>query len=54
MVKAKMFIDYDGTLIDSLSPFCAVYNELFINYYDFIPADPDKVTTWTAQEQIPL
>ena len=54
MTKAKMFIDYDGTLIDSISPFCAIYNELYMNHPDFIPADPDKVTTWNAKEQIPL
>ena len=54
MTKAKMFIDYDGTLIDSIFPFCATYNELYTDRPNFAPADPDAVTTWNAKEQIPL
>lgn len=53
-MKRKIFIDIDGCLLDSISSFCNVYNELYINHPDFIPANPDLVKTWEASEQIPL
>ena len=50
----KIFVDFDNTIIDSMFPFCATYNELYCGHPNFVPADPDLVTTWNAAEQIPL
>jgi len=54
MIKAKMFVDMDSTIINSIQAFCDTYNELYISHSSFIPADPDAVITWNAKEQIPL
>lgn len=54
MNKQKLFLDYDGCLIDSITPFCKTYNDLYCSEETFVPAVPSKVSSWNAKEQIPL
>jgi 5'(3')-deoxyribonucleotidase len=54
MYKTKLFLDYDGVIVDSISAICKVYNTLYQHHPNFIPANPNKVETWSMKEIIPL
>jgi len=49
-----MFLDGDGTIFDSPKAFCKVYNHLYKNYNDFIPANPDLLNSWDFHDICPL
>ena len=53
-MKPKLFLDYDSVIVDSVTAFTDVYNELYINEKGFIPADPDKNKHWDFREICPL
>ena len=54
MNKIKLFLDMDSVIIDSVTAYTDVYNELYINEKDFIPADPSKNKYWNFNEVCPL
>jgi len=54
MSKTKLFIDVDGTIIDSIKAFCDTYNELFKNHPNFKKAQWWEVETWNFSDQCPL
>ena len=53
-MKPKFFLDYDATLVDSLSAICEVYNNIFQHHPEFNEAIPENVTTWNMKEVVPL
>ena len=54
MSKRKLFIDFDSTIVDSISAFCDSYNKLYRDHPRFIPATPCKVEKWNFKDQCPL
>lgn len=54
MHKRKLFIDYDGTIIDTIDAFCSVYNELYCNHPYFKTAESDLVNQYNMKDQCPL
>ncbi len=53
-MKGKLFLDFDGTIIDTISSFCLVYNELYCNHPQFKTAEADKVNVYNFSDQCPL
>ena len=53
-MKQKLFLDMDSVIIDSVTAYCDVYNELYINEKGFAPANPDKNKYWDFHEICPL
>lgn len=46
----KFYIDFDGTIVDTISRICDIYNEDY-SYYDFYePVRPEDVQTWDFDE----
>jgi len=54
MNKKNLFIDMDGTLIDSITACCEVYNDFFQHNSTFVEAKPENVRTWNMKEVFPL
>ena len=50
----KLFIDFDGTLTDSVKKICEMYNFDYKNHPDFIPAKDYLVNAWNFSDQCPL
>ncbi len=53
-LKQKFFIDFDLTIVDSISAFCSTYNFYYKNYPEFQPADPSKITSYDFRCICPL
>jgi len=49
MNKETIILDFDCTIVDSISAYCKVYNEIFN-----ANANPNKITSWGMSEQCPL
>lgn len=54
MSKKDFFLDFDGTIVNSIKAYCNVYNFLYRNHDSFIPADWTKVNTYNFINQCPL
>lgn len=54
MKKTNLFVDMDGTLIDSISACCEVYNHFFNRRSGFVEAKPENAFTWNMKEIFPL
>lgn len=54
MIKSKLFIDFDDTLVQSSKAYCLTYNDLFINNPNFVTADYTKNNDWNFAEVCPL
>lgn len=54
MSKRKLFIDYDLTIVDSIAAFAKTYNSYYGHHDRFIPADPDKITSYDFKCICPL
>lgn len=54
MVKSKLFLDMDSTLVHSVKQFCKVYNILYRNRPQFIPADYTKLQKYNLKCICPL
>lgn len=48
--KKKLFVDYDGTIVNSVAATCSCYNEDFKYYKDFVPVKWWEVNTWNFEE----
>ena len=46
MKKNKIFVDYDGCIINTIKCICSLYNEDFQYYKNFIPINWWEVNTW--------
>lgn len=53
-MKQKLFIDFDGVLVDSVKAFCKAYNSLYISHNGFEPAEHSLVNKWDFSDQCPL
>lgn len=54
MMKRKLFIDFDSTIVDTVMAYCNLYNFLFEAELGFIPADPSKNTDWNFDSTCPM
>lgn len=55
MNKQKLlFVDFDGTIINTIQSFCSVYNELYCNHPNFKTAEADLVNVYNLSDQCPL
>lgn len=54
MDKAKLYLDFDSVIVDSVSSYTSTYNEIFRFTPDFIPADPLKNKHWDFHKVCPL
>lgn len=52
--KRRLFVDFDQTMVDSISPICSMYNEDYCNHVGFIEAKPYLVTDWNFKDQCTL
>ncbi|MFA5559535.1 MAG: hypothetical protein WDA59_08840 [Methanofastidiosum sp.] len=54
MYKQSLFIDYDLTIVNSIKAFCNVYNIWYKNHPNFIPANPNAITSYDFKCICPL
>jgi 5'(3')-deoxyribonucleotidase len=54
MDKQKIFMDIDGTIINSYKALCYVYNNTYSNHKDFKPAQWYLIERYDAKCQCPL
>jgi 5'(3')-deoxyribonucleotidase len=54
MTKAKLFCDYDGTIVNSPKAYYSVYENMFRNHKDFRPANPNDCVKWNLEDVAPL
>lgn len=52
--KRKLFIDFDQTIVDSISAICNMYNIDYCDKVGFIKAKPHLVTEWNFSDQCNL
>lgn len=52
--KCRLFVDFDGTVSDSITNLSRMYNEEFKNHPDFVPAVPENGWSWGLMEICPL
>ncbi len=50
----KIFLDFDGTIVNSIKAFCTVYNNVFNEEKGYKPADWSKVDKWNFEDECPL
>lgn len=50
----KIFLDFDGTIVNSVKSFCDVYNWGYSNNPNFKKADWAKVNKWNFSDECPL
>ena len=52
--KKKFFIDFDSTIVDSISAYCKVYNRTHHYVEGFKIAIADNVNQWDLKDECPL
>lgn len=53
-MKQDLFLDFDLTIVDSIDAFTKVYNWRYRNQPNFVPANPDKITSYDFSCICPL
>lgn len=48
--KKKIFVDFDGVIVNTIASICETYNEDFKYYEDFTPVKWWEVDTWNFEE----
>jgi len=51
--KETIYLDFDGTIVNSVKSFCIVFNLEHIGQKDFVKADHTKVNSWDLQDECP-
>ena len=46
----RLFVDFDGTIVDTIGRICDIYNEDYSYYDGFVPFRPDEIKTWNFDE----
>lgn len=50
MNKRKLFIDFDGTIVNTIAAIVTLYNEDFQYYKNFVPVKWWEINTWNFEE----
>lgn len=53
-MKRNLFLDFDGTIVDSVAAYCKTYNEKWENHKEFKRANPNDVYYWDMRDVCPL
>lgn len=48
--SVKLYIDFDGTIVDTIMRVCDIYNEDYSFYDNFVPVSPEEIKTWNFDE----
>lgn len=54
MEKEKLFLDFDGTIADSITAFCRLYSYLYADKIGFVLPETSKVNRWNFSDQCKL
>ncbi|WP_297419384.1 HAD hydrolase-like protein [Clostridium sp.] len=54
MNKPKLFVDFDGTIVNSIDAFCKVYHDWYSNNKDYKNPIPENVYKWDLTCECPL
>lgn len=49
-----LVLDFDGTLVDSISAYCDTYRFRYSHKKGYTMPDPDKVNQWDLKDQCPM
>ena len=49
-MKKEIYIDFDGTIVDTISRIVEMYNEDYSYYENFTPVHADEIKTWNFDE----
>ena len=52
--KTNIFLDFDGTIVDSIKAYCDVYNDKYKHNSKFVAADSTKAYKWDMRDICPL
>lgn len=52
--KTNLFLDFDGTIANSIKAYCDVYNNKYKDYPEFIKSNPESAYEWDMQDICPL
>lgn len=50
MSRPKLFLDFDNTIVDTISAVVSLYNEDYVNHDSFVAINPKDVTSWEFTE----
>lgn len=50
MNKPKLFLDFDGTLVNTIEAICSIYNEDFVAYKKYKKVNWEDINTWNFEE----
>lgn len=50
MSRPKLFLDFDNTIVDTISAVVSLYNEDYVNHDGFVAINPKDVTSWEFTE----
>ena len=53
-MKPKVFLDFDGTITNTMEAYCLLYTQLYKDHPDFKEPDHTKVREWHFKDQCPL
>lgn len=53
-MKTKLFVDFDGVIVNAIKAYCETYNHYYKDIPGFRPADHELVDNWNLSEQCPL
>ena len=48
----KLYVDFDGTIVDTIGRVCELYNEDYSYYDNFEPVVSDEIKTWDFNELV--
>ncbi len=52
--KINIFLDFDGTIVNSIKAYCDVYNQKYKEHSKFKLANPDNAYEWDMRDICPL
>lgn len=53
-MKPKLFLDYDSTIVNTISAIATLYNRIYRHHQYFIPAIASRCTKWNMTDICPL
>lgn len=54
IIKNNLFLDFDGTLVDSVKSFTQVYSDRYKNHSQYIKPNLSLIKKWNFSDQCPL
>lgn len=54
MTKTKLFLDADNTILNSSQTYCEIYNLMYQDHPNFVPANHDNLKQWDLKDICPL